>query len=130
MAQPDERSPEAQADGFVGEAKLSAQLTQGAGRLIPKAIVGDHHLAKGCRQAPDQSVESRDPLGLEQRLVRLVLDIGWRIDCRRGIGGFGLAHRPPDLALDGGPGVGGEGEGSIGIIAYESMPETDTPRPT
>ncbi len=72
MTQPDQSGPEAQADGLVGEAKLSAELTQAAGRLISETIVGDNDLAKGTRQSVDQSVQSRDPLGLQQRLVRLV----------------------------------------------------------
>ena len=121
----DEGSKEALADHLVRDAEFPAQLSQGMGRMTVEAVVEDYHLAQVDGQLIDEVVKASVSLAalggvIEVRSVQRWI---WGEDLlRRRVG---LGYFVPDLASNGGPGVGGESGATVGIEVLEGVPKAN-----
>jgi hypothetical protein len=120
------------ANAFVGEAKLDAQLPQGARWMTIQAIASHHHLTQAVRELREEGEQSLVDPGLLDAFVQVFEPWPRRLSPAMGVSPPLVARALRSLddsvtsvATDSHPGIGREGCASRWVVVQNGPPEAD-----
>jgi len=115
------------ADALVGEAKLTAQLPQGARWVTIQAIASHNHLMQAVGELREKGEQDLVDQGLLQSFIQVGSPAGGARQQLTARVTYSLGGSTMNVATDSYPGIGGEGGAPRRVVVQNSPPEANAP---